>query len=52
MADSHEHDWLPPCFNTLEIGDGHIKGWVTTEEDVTSVLEAHKRYTLCTFGYL
>ena len=52
MAESDpDTDWLPDCFNLLSLTDDHIKGWVSCENELTEVLEAHRRFTLCTFVY-
>ncbi|XP_062614804.1 uncharacterized protein LOC134276580 [Saccostrea cucullata] len=43
------NDWIPPCFQTTCVTEFHILGWVNNDADLNTVLEAHKRSSLCSF---
>ncbi|XP_049330199.1 uncharacterized protein LOC111189631 isoform X1 [Astyanax mexicanus] len=43
-------DWLPACFTVLTKTDTHIAGFVSTEQELETVLECHKRATMTSFN--
>lgn len=42
-------DWIPPCLQTTCVTEFQILGWVNNESKLNTVLEAHKRSSLCSF---
>ncbi|XDV31008.1 hypothetical protein PO909_033785, partial [Leuciscus waleckii] len=42
-------EWLPDCFNVLNISKTHVSGFITNKADLNTVLECHKRETLTSF---
>lgn len=42
-------DWIPPYLQTTCVTEFQILGWVNNESELNTVLEAHKRSSLCSF---
>lgn len=42
-------DWIPPCLQTTCVTEFQILGWINNETELNTVLEAHKRSSLCSF---
>ena len=44
-------EWLPPFFKDASANELYVKGFVTSDEELTSLIELHRKKYLCGFVF-